>query len=192
MGSILLHTGQQSLSLGPSCFSLRRDSSAVPALPYILEPVLHYTGGGAGCWSLSQPQPCSYLVHSTLTVREGPACHCPAGIWDRVCGWGCRPAESSCEAAAATCSAQSVHLGGVTPTQKIMNKWATLPGAMVCGCNAMVLTLQEPVGAISLSCEAVCAVVSAGHVDPCMISQRILPLPWVLSHPTQRLLSVPP
>lgn len=48
-GTILLHTGKGS--------------------PTVPEAVLHYTGGK----SLSWPQPCTCLAHSTL-VRENPAC----------------------------------------------------------------------------------------------------------------------
>lgn len=57
------------------CFTLRR-RRAVPAshwgrtVPPSLEAVLHYTGGK----SLSWPQPCTCLAHSTLVVREDPAC----------------------------------------------------------------------------------------------------------------------
>lgn len=109
MGGILLHTGRGAVPLTGTILLYAEEGQfhcPCPALPYIIEPVLHYTGGGVGCWSLSQPQPCSYLVYSTLTVREGPACHCPARIWGRIWGWGCRTAESSCEASSATCSAQ--------------------------------------------------------------------------------------
>lgn len=92
----------QFLSQGSSCLTQEGQSRCPCPAVYTRTCLALYWGRRDQ--SLSQHQPCSYLVYSTLTVREDPACHCPAGIWDRIFGWGCRAAEYYCEAASATCS----------------------------------------------------------------------------------------
>lgn len=70
--------GSQFLSQGPSCETLKRDNPTVPALPYILEPVLHFAGAGP-LVPLTAPAtllPCLLHTHS----EGGPSM--PLSCWN--------------------------------------------------------------------------------------------------------------